>query len=59
MLVYSELPLSLKLSHHQFITSVDVTEVIVVRNSINHLTMETPNILSFEQIHCHKLDFFA
>ena len=30
-----------------------------VRNSINHLTMKTPNILFFGQIHCHKSDYFA
>ena len=48
-----------ELSHHQFITSVDVAEVIVVRNSINHLTMEPINIISFVQIHCHKMDYFA
>ena len=30
-----------------------------VRNSINHLTMESINIISFVQIHCHKMDYFA
>ena len=40
--------------HHKVLKSY-----VNARNSINHLAMETPNILSFVQIHCHKMDYFA